>query len=139
MSNHTHHTTQAVKYGRFACFYSFSIIKMKARITEKQARECVSFAFGYCEIQALLRNWNPVFYTASNIYGWKSDIYNIDGIYISTGYWPVGKSIPYKVYKKYEQKADKIRGDYDLDYKVREKKVRKLLISLIKKGVKEYL
>lgn len=29
MSNHTHHTTQAVKYGRFACFYSFSIIKMK--------------------------------------------------------------------------------------------------------------
>jgi hypothetical protein len=51
----------------------------------------------------------------------------------------VGKSIPYKVYKKYEQKADKIRGNYDLDYKVREKKVRKLLISLIKKGVKEYL
>lgn len=112
---------------------------MKARITEKQARDCVSFAFGYCEIQALLRNWNPVFYTASNLYGWKSDIYNIDGIYISTGYWPVGKSIPYKVYKKYEQKADKIRGDYDLDYKVREKKVRKLLISLIKKGIKEYL
>lgn len=111
---------------------------MKARITEKEARGCVSFGFGYCEIQALLRALNPVFYTASNLYGWKSDIYNIDGIYISTGYWPVGKSIPYKVYKKYEQKADKIRGDYDLDYKKRQKKVEKLLKQLLKLWLKNY-
>ena len=135
MSNHTHHTPQAVKYGRFACFYSLLYEKMKARITDKEARECVSFAIGYCEAQDLLRSFSPVFYTCG-IYGRKSDIYNIKGVYIATGYWPVGKYIDYKTLKKYEKKASEIWSNYDLDYEKRKKKVEKLLYKLIETQTK---
>lgn len=103
---------------------------MKARITEKQAKYCCSFGFGYCEIQYLLRAYSPIFYTAW-MYGRKADIYQVNGRYISTGYAPVGDRLDYSLVKKYETKAKKIWDNYDLPYDKRQKKVEKLLLELI--------
>lgn len=85
---------------------------MKAKITQKDAKRLHSYSFWYCEIQYLLRYETPVFYTC-NMYGRRADFYRIenpkdnnDYIWISTGYWPTGdRHVPYKIYKKYEQKA----------------------------------
>lgn len=43
------------------------------------------FSAGYCELQFLLRNEQPVAYT-SGVYGWNFDVYNVHGITICTGY-----------------------------------------------------
>ena len=104
---------------------------MKARITDKQAREYVSYSIGYCNAQYLLRNFTPLYYTASNLYGRKSDIYYINWLYIATGYWPVGERIDYDLTRKYDQKAMKIWNDYELDNKKRAKKVEKLMYKLL--------
>lgn len=58
---------------------------IKARITDKQARESVDYSIGYCEAQYLLKFFSPLYYTAGT-YGRKSDIYLIDGVYYATGY-----------------------------------------------------
>ena len=40
---------------------------------------------GYCDLQALLRNHNPIAYTAG-VYGWNFDVYEVYGVTICTGY-----------------------------------------------------
>lgn len=49
--------------------------------TPAKALKCA----GYCELQALLRNHEPVAYT-SGIYGWNFDVYEVYGLTICTGY-----------------------------------------------------
>ena len=109
---------------------------MKARITDKDARDCVSFAIGYCDAQYLLRAFNPVFYTAG-VYGRKSDIYNINGLYIATGYGPVGEHIDYDTVRKFDKKAQKIWSNYEEKREKRAKKVEKLLTKLIETAQKQ--
>nr|DAH60802.1 MAG TPA: hypothetical protein [Caudoviricetes sp.] len=60
---------------------------MKYKTTAKAIREgaCnIRFA-GYCDLQNLLRNHDPVAYT-SGVYGWNFDVYEIRGVTICTGY-----------------------------------------------------
>ena len=104
---------------------------MKAQITQKQARDCVSIAFWYCQAYYLLKAYEPIYYTAW-IYGRKSDIYNIDWIYISTWYWPVGEHLDYKLVDKYNKKAEKIWNNRDEKRETRKNKVNKLLNKLLK-------
>lgn len=40
---------------------------------------------GYCDLQALLRNHEPLAYN-SGIYGWNFDVYEVYGVTICTGY-----------------------------------------------------
>lgn len=103
---------------------------MKAKITDKQARDYVSFSIGYCDAQYLLKAYNPLYYTAG-IYGRKSDIYYINGLYIATGYGPVWERIDYELVRRYDRKASEIWGDYDTPYEKRQKKVEKLLNKLL--------
>lgn len=103
---------------------------MKARITDRDARDCVSYSIGYCDAQYLLRAYSPVFYTAW-VYGRKSDIYNINGVYVATGYGPVGPELDYNKTREYDKKAEKIRANRNWKRETRQKKVEKLLNELL--------
>lgn len=65
---------------------------------------------GYCYLQTLLKFRSPNAYTASKIYGWRADIYEITpNTVIVTGYAPFGNIVPdYETVKKYEEKAQKL-------------------------------
>ena len=110
---------------------------MKLKTTKKQIRENTFnnlIAIGYCGAQSLLRHKQPFAYS-TGVYGWACDYYQIDingrRTIISTGYSPIGEHIDYKTLDKYEQKAEKIRSNYELKYGNQDKKVNKLLEKLI--------
>ena len=84
---------------------------MKAKITQKEARDLKPYRFGYCEIQYLLRYEDPIFYTCG-LYGRNADFYKIEhpetwrNIWICTGYRPIGERyIDYDTSQKREHKA----------------------------------
>jgi hypothetical protein len=57
-------------------------------------------------IQSLLAYTPRNGWTESRTYGWRSDIYIIDGVVISTGYAPVkGTRLPSQLIDKYEAEA----------------------------------
>lgn len=60
---------------------------MKYKTTTKALREgaCNLKSAGYCDLQYLLTNHNPVAYT-SGVYGWNFDVYKVYGLTICTGY-----------------------------------------------------
>ena len=68
------------------------------------------FRCGYCELQNILRRYDPTYYNAG-VYGWNNDIY-VDythNIAITTGYRNMrGDRIPSDIIKKYEANAKKI-------------------------------
>lgn len=78
---------------------------MKFKTTIKAIREgSVNVrSAGYCDLQHLLTNHNPIAYT-SGVYGWNFDVYEVYGITICTGY----RSMPGKrldSIAEYENKA----------------------------------
>lgn len=110
---------------------------MKARITEREARECFPLLWiGYCEAQFLLNYQTPIYYTAW-MYWWKSDIYRIDNwnrdFYISTGYGYNWERPDYKLVRTYDDKARKIYCS-NYDYKNKKTRINKLLIEFIQKA-----
>lgn len=82
---------------------------IKTRVTKKQVINGFTtiIRLSYCSAQFLLRYCTPIYYTYSNIYGWRSDIYIIsDNIAISTGYAPFGNISPaYDIVKDYDDRA----------------------------------
>lgn len=60
---------------------------MKFKTTIKAIREgSVNVrSAGYCDLQYLLTNYNPIAYT-SGVYGWNFDVYEVYGVTICTGY-----------------------------------------------------
>lgn len=113
---------------------------MKVKVTKKEIRENYKnvISVGYCQLQYLLRGKNPNFYT-SGIYGWNSDIYEINyNTCLVTGYSPFGNiEIERNTIQKYEEKARKICCDYSLDWEQQTKKLDKLLDKFINEVVKE--
>jgi hypothetical protein len=107
---------------------------MKAKVTKTAVKNSFNtiLSIGYCEIQTLTRYKSPFGYS-SGINGWSCDYYDIEGVCLSTGYDPIGRNVDYDLVRKYEAKAQKIVNDYNLDYKIREKRVNKLLIEFINK------
>lgn len=107
---------------------------MKLKTTKNQVKNSFVniLSIGYCDIQYLTYFKTPFAYSCG-VYGWSCDYYNIDGVCLSTGYSPIGKNIDYKLLRKYEDKAQKIVNDYNLDYKIRSKKVNKLLTEFVNK------
>lgn len=103
---------------------------MKLRAAKKDFKDEKVLKVGYCGIQYLLRYKDPFAYS-SGVYGWACDYYNIDGIYISTGYSPVGKSLDYDIIKKYEDEARKILLDDNISYDDKKEKINNLLNELI--------
>lgn len=108
---------------------------MKLKTTKNQVKN--SFvnivSIGYCDIQYLTYYKSPFAYSCG-VYGWSCDYYNIDGVCLSTGYSPIGKSADYNLIKKYELKAGKIVRDYNINYDTKVKKVNKLLSEFVSKA-----
>lgn len=107
---------------------------MKVRTTQKTIRELKPICFWYCKIQELLHFENPIFYTAWQ-YGRKADTYNIDWLWIETGYSTTGNinEIPYKITQEYEKKAKEQRKE-NLTREQRKEKNRELLKEMILKS-----
>lgn len=78
---------------------------MKVKVTRKFIEDSfnVIIKAGYCNLQHLLWNKTPQFYT-TNTYGWGADIYVFGDVAIVTGYAPFGIS-NYELTKKYEKMA----------------------------------
>ena len=105
---------------------------MKLKATKKSFAGYNVVKVGYCNLQYLL-NYENAFAYSSGAYGWSCDYYDINGVIISTGYSPIGKSVDYELIKKYNLKAEKIVNNYELSYEVRKKQVKKLLNEFIEK------
>ena len=81
---------------------------MKYKTTAKAIREgaCNPRSVGYCDLQYLLNNHNPIAYTCG-VYGWNFDVYEVYGVTICTGYrGMIGPSCEGIV--EYEKKAEEI-------------------------------
>ena len=107
---------------------------MKSKVTKTAVKNDFNtiLSLGYCDIQYLTYYKRPFAYSCG-VYGWSCDYYDVDNVCLSTGYSPIGKNVDYKVLRSYELKAQKIVNDYAIDYKVREKRVNKLLTDFINK------
>lgn len=80
---------------------------------------------GFCDLQMLLRNHEPVAYTAG-VYGWNFDVYEVYGMTICTGY----RGMPGRRANnigEYEAKAWEIRENYSAPYDERMEKIENLL------------
>ena len=81
---------------------------MKYKTTAKAIRKgsCNPRSVGYCDLQYLLNNHNPIAYTCGT-YGWNFDVYEVYGVTICTGYrGMIGPRC--EGVREYEKKAEKI-------------------------------
>ena len=107
---------------------------MARKFTNKEVKNwgIPVLSIGFCGIQTLLNHIGRDGWTESRAYGWRSDIYIINGVIISTGYAPVsGIKVPYELTKKYEDEALKIRSDTTEDWKEQDNKINALLSDFI--------
>ena len=111
-----------------------TIKNLKSNFPEKSR-----IAIGYCNLQALLRvaNVKPFAYT-SGVYGWNFDAFEVDGVLLTTGYRPVGKSPSYELCRKFELSAREIEKKYDFEHlDAAEKAGKKLLKRFISEALDE--
>lgn len=108
---------------------------MKFKTTTKAIKNGYAkiYRCGYCDLAHLLRHENAKAY-CSGVYGWNFDLYELDGIAITTGYrGMIGERIPSETITKYESKARKAIENGNFDYK----KIKSSLDRLIKKFIEE--
>lgn len=110
---------------------------MKFQTTRKAVKENygVILEVGYCDLCHLLRYRDADAYTCG-VYGWNADIYIFDKITIVTGYRPFGNYSNYDLVEEYEQEADKIAEDYQVDWETRKNEVNELLDEFVDKVYK---
>ena len=87
---------------------------------------------GYCDLQTLLRNHEPIAYTCG-VYGWNFDAYMIDGLTICTGYRNMPGRRANNI-KEYEDRARKIADDWNRPYEERTEELEKLLKEFIEQA-----
>lgn len=80
---------------------------------------------GYCSLQTLLSNHEPVAYTCG-VYGWNFDVYEVYGVTICTGYRGMPGRSAYGTII-YEELAQKAMGDYSKSWEERRGEVEELL------------
>lgn len=112
---------------------------MKFRTTQKEIRDGYAkiYRCGYCDLQNLFRHTNATAYTCG-VYGWNFDLYDINGVAITTGYrGMIGESIPSELIQKYEKKAKKAIERANFDYKKTKSALDKLIVKFIEELTKE--
>lgn len=107
---------------------------MKYRTTAKAIREgaCNPRSAGYCDLQYLLTNHDPVAYTCG-VYGWNFDVYEVYGLTICTGYrGMVGERL--KGISEAEGKAEELLSwkNKGMTYEEKREAVEKLLHEFCK-------
>lgn len=112
---------------------------MKFRTTRKAISDGYAkiYSCGYCDLQNLFRHTAPTAYTCG-VYGWNFDLYDIDGVAITTGYrGMIGERIPSELIRKYEGKAKKAIEKANFDYKKTKSALDKLIYKFIEELIKE--
>lgn len=112
---------------------------MKFRTTQKTIRDGYAkiYRCGYCDLQNLFRYTNATAYTCG-VYGWNFDLYEIDGVAITTGYrGMMGKCIPFELIRKYESKAKKAIEKANFNYKKTKSALDKLIAKFIEELTEE--
>lgn len=92
------------------------------------------FKTGYCNLQALFYYDTPKAYTCG-VYGWNMDLYDFDGVGITTGYrGMVGNPIDFELVKKYEKQAEHIvyASGKDMTWDEKREKIKELQKEFIK-------
>lgn len=83
-------------------------MKFKTNDKDVKAGYYYIISVGYCDLQYLLNYLNPVAY-AKGTYGWKYDVYQLDGnVALVTGYNPVASKNTkkdYSIIRKYDEMA----------------------------------
>lgn len=79
---------------------------MTAFITQRETRAFAPVAAPYCHLQKTLSDMDRVAYYSSRLYGWSYDLYYIGrGVYLTTGYAPVGRQISSDICREAERIA----------------------------------
>lgn len=121
-------------------------MKFKTTKTEIMNGYGLVIKIPYCELQTLLKFYDPVAYTHGQ-YGWNADIYNapypFGGTAIVTGYRAFGFAPSYDLIKKYENMARKFYNENNDPWTIgTTEKIRnefeRLLIEFIREVEKEY-
>lgn len=110
---------------------------MKCKTTARAIRENYGsriLSIGYCDAQALLRYETPFAYSAG-VYGWNCDYYDIDGVCISTGYRPIGRTVGYAALREAEKRAREINDNTHNTYEKRAEHVSDVLRAFIKSAL----
>jgi hypothetical protein len=91
---------------------------MKAKVANKYIRSSFDniFYVNDSRIEDAVRTIEPFAYNCG-VFGWNCDFYEIDGVCISTGYRPIGKSVDYRILKKYDNRAEELSKEQDSDEK----------------------
>lgn len=71
----------------------------KIKIRLRDAKKLDPVRVSYCKMFNLLRDLKPFAYYA-NAYGWRFDLYEVNGVYISTGYGSVGRDFSKEINEK---------------------------------------
>jgi len=82
---------------------------MKYKTTAKELKQGYYkiIEAGYCDLQSLLSYKSPIAYSKGT-YGWNFDVYEIDGIAITTGYRGMPRKnskSDYKLMREFEEKS----------------------------------
>lgn len=99
----------------------------KFKIKLRDAKKLDPVSIGYCKMFNLLKDCQPFAYY-SNAFGWRFDLYEINGVYISTGSGAIGREVSREINEKIEvleREAWELRSCYP--YEKREEKRRELL------------
>ena len=99
----------------------------KFKIKLRDAKKLDPVKVSYCKMFNLLRDLKPFAYYTNN-YGWRFDLYEVNGVYISTGYGAIGRVVSCDINEKIkglEREAWELRSCYP--YEKREEKRRELL------------
>ena len=126
----------------FLCFYR-SIYTLIAGYSRKQLPFTTFFlpftSFHCFSFRSVLYSTckHTTAYTCG-IYGWNFDLYDIDGVAITTGYrGMIGERIPSELIQKYESKVKKAIERANFDYKKTKSALDKLIEKFIEELTKE--
>lgn len=105
---------------------------MKYRVTRKEIKENYYRVLqtGYCGMQYLLMGKQAIGYNAG-LYGWNFDLYDVNGIAITTGYRNMVGT--YINPMEEEKQAENIWNDRSLSYADKLEKIDNLLMNVINK------
>ena len=108
---------------------------MKLKTTKKAIKEGYNKIIGisYCSAQCLLSHQNEFAYSAGSN-GWSCDYYDVDSVCISTGYSYIDSknvNYSYDLLEKYEQQAEQIKYNHDLDWEEKKERINELLSQFV--------
>ena len=90
------------------------------------------FSTGYCALQTLFHYEEPKAYTCGT-YGWNFDLYDIEGVGITTGYRGMqGNYIPHELSEKYENQASKIVYGNEVAWENKRAMLKELQIQFVR-------